>query len=31
MTPKTTDPVESWTELLAPEDYDLSLDKVEYG
>jgi hypothetical protein len=24
------DPVESWNELEAPEDYDLSFDKVEY-
>ena len=23
-------PVESWNELVAPEDYDLSLDKIEY-
>ena len=23
-------PVESWNELAAPEDYDLSLDKIEY-
>ncbi len=22
--------VESWNELAAPEDYDLSLDKIEY-
>jgi hypothetical protein len=26
VTPKTKDPVESWIELLAPEDYDLSLE-----
>lgn len=23
-------PVESWNELTAPEDYDLSFDKIEY-
>ncbi len=23
-------PVESWNELVAPEDYDLSFDKIEY-
>jgi hypothetical protein len=23
-------PVESWNELTTPEDYDLSLDKIEY-
>ena len=23
-------PVESWNELAAPEDYDLCLDKIEY-
>jgi hypothetical protein len=23
-------PVESWNELIAPEDYDLPFDKIEY-
>jgi hypothetical protein len=23
-------PVESWNELVVPEDYDLSLEKIEY-
>ena len=27
---RTVELVESWNELAAPEDYDLSLDKIEY-